>query len=79
MMMMETAMSLNDLIQGISDYMEVVHGGTLSLVAHDGDTVKVRFGGNCADCEYRRWDLVMGIERAVKRHFPTIEKVVAED
>ena len=77
--MTETTVTLADLIQGISDYMEVVHGGNLTLVEYDGETVKVRFGGNCSDCEYRRWDLVTGIERSVKRHFPEVKHVSAED
>lgn len=77
--MPETSVTLTDLIQGISDYIEVVHGGTLSLTAYDGETVTVRFGGNCTDCDYRRWTLVNGIERSVKRHFPDVQQVVAED
>jgi len=77
--MVETPVTLTNLIQGISDYMEVVHGGTLSLVDYDGETVKVRFGGNCSNCDYRRWDLITGIESAVKRHFPNVKQIVADE
>jgi Fe-S cluster biogenesis protein NfuA len=77
--MSELPEKLQDLICGISEYMEVVHGGTLTLVDYDGETVKVRFGGSCMDCIYRRWDLVMGIERAVKRLFPEVRQVIAVD
>jgi Fe-S cluster biogenesis protein NfuA len=73
----EEKVTLPELIEAISDYMEVVHGGTLSLVGFDGETVQVQFGGVCTDCELRRWDLVMGVERAVKRMFPEVKKVVA--
>ncbi len=73
----EEKVTLPELIEAISDYMEVVHGGTLSLIGFDGETVQVQFGGACTDCELRRWDLIMGVERAVKRMFPEVKKVVA--
>ncbi len=73
----EEKVTLPELIEAISDDMEVVHGGTRSLIGFDGETVQVQFGGACTDCELRRWDLIMGVERAVKRMFPEVKKVVA--
>jgi len=73
----EKKITLPELIEAISDYMEVVHGGTLSLIEYDGETVKVRFGGACTDCELRRWDLVMGVERTIKRLLPEVKQVIA--
>lgn len=74
----DRTVTLPELVEAISDYMEVVHGGTLSLVSFDGETVRVRFGGACTDCDLRRWDLVMGVERAIKRLMPAVKQVVAD-
>jgi Fe-S cluster biogenesis protein NfuA len=73
-----TQITLPELIEAISDYMEVVHGGSLSLVSFDGETVRVKFGGACTDCDLRRWDLTMGVERAIKRVLPQVKQVLAE-
>jgi Fe-S cluster biogenesis protein NfuA len=53
-----------------------LHGG-IELVAVDGDVVRVRMHGECADCSLQQVTLRNGVERVVKARVPAVIAVVS--
>jgi Fe-S cluster biogenesis protein NfuA len=51
-----------------------LHGG-IELVAVEGDVVRVRMHGECADCAMRQVTLRTGVERVVKARVPAVRTV----
>lgn len=51
-----------------------LHGG-IELVAVDGDVVRVRMHGECADCSLQQVTLRTGVERVVKARVPAVRIV----
>ncbi len=52
------------------------HGGIVNLLAVDGDTAYVQFGGGCQGCGMVNVTLQQGVEVAVKELVPSIEHIV---
>ena len=52
-------------------------GGNIELVDFDDDVVKVRLLGNCVDCSVNQMTLKNGVEMTIKKHVPSIKKVVS--
>lgn len=52
-------------------------GGDVELVEVEGNVVKVRLTGACACCPMAQLTLKQGVEEALKREIPEIEKVIA--
>jgi Fe-S cluster biogenesis protein NfuA len=53
-----------------------LHGG-VELVGIEGDEVRVRLSGTCADCSMRAITLQTGVERILRARIPGIRAVVA--
>jgi len=53
-----------------------LHGG-VELVSVDGDVVRVRMNGECADCTLQQVTLRTGVERIVRARVPAVSAVVA--
>jgi Fe-S cluster biogenesis protein NfuA len=53
-----------------------LHGG-IELVAVEGDVVRVRMHGECADCTLQQVTLRTGVERVVRARVPAVSAVVA--
>ncbi len=70
-------LTLEMLIEQISQYLEANHGGSVELVSYENGEVQVRFGGHCVGCPFMQATLSQGIERAVRHYFPEVERVVA--
>lgn len=51
--------------------------GDVELVAIEGDEVRVRLVGTCADCTMRALTLQAGVERILRARVPGIGAVVA--
>ncbi len=68
---------LRGLIEKISAYVEQFHGGSVEFVSFDGETVKVRLGGACADCPLQPSTLHGWVEGTVHQFFPEV-KVIEE-
>ena len=51
-----------------------LHGG-IELVAVDGDVVRVRMHGECADCSLQQVTLRTGVERVVRARVPSVRAV----
>jgi Fe-S cluster biogenesis protein NfuA len=65
------------LIEHIHGFIEAYHGGSVEVVAYDGETLKVHFGGACVGCHMAAWTLRMTVERTVRQFFPGLKEVVA--
>jgi Fe-S cluster biogenesis protein NfuA len=53
-----------------------LHGG-VELVGVEGDVVRVRMNGECADCTLQQVTLRTGVERVVRARVPAVAAVVA--
>ena len=53
-----------------------LHGG-VELVSVEGDVVRVRMNGECADCTLQQVTLRTGVERIVKARVPAVSAVLA--
>jgi Fe-S cluster biogenesis protein NfuA len=49
--------------------------GAIELVAIDGDVVRVRMTGECADCALQQVTLRTGVERVVRARVPAVVRV----
>ena len=52
------------------------HGGVISLIAVEGRTAYVEFGGGCVGCGMLNVTLKQGVEVAVKEQVPDIDEIV---
>ena len=52
------------------------HGGWVELLAVDGETAVIQFGGGCQGCGMSQVTLKDGIERIILDEIPEIKKVV---
>lgn len=53
-----------------------LHGG-IELVGVEGDVVRVRMHGECADCTLQQVTLRTGVERVVRARVPAVSAVVS--
>ncbi|MBN1965980.1 MAG: NifU family protein [Anaerolineae bacterium] len=69
---------LRALIENISAFIEYYHGGSVRLVAYEGDTARVKFGGACEGCPLSMMTLKGWVTGTVHQFFPdlTIEEAV---
>ena len=51
-------------------------GGNIELVDVNNDVVKVRLLGNCIGCTVNQMTLKNGVEMTIKKHVPSIQKVI---
>jgi Fe-S cluster biogenesis protein NfuA len=65
------------LLEVVSSYIEQYHGGSVELVAFDGEIVKVRLGGACEGCQLSEGTLRGWVEGSVRQFFPDIKRVEA--
>jgi Fe/S biogenesis protein NfuA len=52
------------------------HGGWVELLAVDGDTATIQFGGGCQGCGMSQVTLKEGIETAILQEVPEIKRVL---
>ena len=52
-------------------------GGNIELVNYEDDIVKVRLLGNCMDCSVNQMTLKNGVEMTIKKHVPSVKKVIS--
>ena len=62
--------------QALDEIRPHLHGG-VELVSVDGDVVRVRMNGECADCTLQQVTLRTGVERIVRARVPAVSSVVA--
>lgn len=66
---------LKGLIAQVSSYIEQYHGGSVEMVALEGDELKVRLGGACIGCPLSTATLQGWVAGTVKQFFPDVEVV----
>jgi Fe-S cluster biogenesis protein NfuA len=62
--------------QALDEIRPHLHGG-IELVAVEGDVVRVRMHGECADCTLQQVTLRTGVERVVRARVPSVSAVEA--
>ena len=66
------------LVEQISAYIEQFHHGSVELVCVEGDIVKVRLGGACAECELSTQTLQGWVAGTIRQFFPDVNVIAAE-
>lgn len=65
------------LLDQLNAYIEQYHGGSVEMVAFDGETLKVRLGGACLGCPLSPSTLHGWVEGTVRQFFPEVHVVEA--
>ena len=61
---------IRGLIEQISAYIEQFHHGSVELIGIEGDTIKVRLGGACAECDLSTQTLQGWVAGTIRQFFP---------
>jgi len=64
---------LRDLIEKLDAYIELYHGGSVEMVAFDGQTVTLKLGGACLGCPLSPTTLHGWVEGTIKQFFPDLK------
>jgi Fe-S cluster biogenesis protein NfuA len=70
---------ISALIEQLSAYIEQYHGGTVELVAIEGDKVKVHLGGACESCPLLPATLQGWVAGTLRQFFPEVNVVAVDD
>jgi Fe-S cluster biogenesis protein NfuA len=65
------------LLENLDAYIEQYHGGSVEMVALEGDTLKVRLGGACLGCPLSPTTLHGWVAGTVNQFFPNLKVVEA--
>jgi Fe-S cluster biogenesis protein NfuA len=68
---------LRALIETLSGYIELYHGGAVEMVSFDGETLKIKMSGACLGCPLSPVTLHGWVEGAVRQFFPNLKRVEA--
>ena len=66
------------LIEQLSAYIEQFHHGSVELIGVDGDTITVRLGGACAECDLSTQTLQGWVAGTIRQFFPEVNVVAAD-
>jgi len=66
------------LLEKINAYIEQYHGGSVEMIALNGNQLKVKLGGACEDCPLSLHTLQGWVTGTVHQFFPDIEVVEAK-
>ena len=66
------------LIEQISAYIEQFHHGSVELISVEGNTIKVRLGGACLECELSTQTLQGWVAGTIHQFFPDVN-VIADN
>ncbi len=65
------------LIGILSAYIEYFHGGSVEMIAFDGETLKIKMAGACLGCPLSPVTLHGWVEGTARQFFPKLKKVEA--
>jgi Fe-S cluster biogenesis protein NfuA len=68
---------MRSLIETLSGYIELYHGGAVEMVSFDGETLKIRMTGACQGCKFSPLTLHGWVEGTVRPFFPNLKGVEA--
>jgi Fe-S cluster biogenesis protein NfuA len=66
---------MRGLIETLSGYIEMYHGGSVELISFDGETLKVKMSGACVGCPLSPVTLHGWVEGTARQFFPNLKKV----
>ena len=66
---------MKGLIEQLSAYINIYHGGSVEMVSFDGKVLKVHLGGACEGCPLSPATIHGWVEGTVRQFFPDIERV----
>ncbi|MEL7627292.1 MAG: NifU family protein [Anaerolineaceae bacterium] len=66
------------LIDQISAYIEQYHRGSVELISIEGDVIKVRLGGACAECDLSTQTLQGWVAGTIRQFFPDAVVIAVE-
>jgi Fe-S cluster biogenesis protein NfuA len=66
---------LRGLIEQLDAYIAQYHGGRVEFCSLEGNVVRVRMGGACAECPLQPATLRGWVEGTVRQFFPEIDRV----
>ena len=69
---------IRGLIDQISAYIEQFHHGSVELIGVDGDTITVRLGGACAECDLSTQTLQGWVAGTIRQFFPDVIVIASE-
>lgn len=69
---------IRGLIEQISAYIEQFHHGSVELIGVEGDTITVRLGGACAECELSTQTLQGWVAGTIRQFFPEVIVIASE-
>ena len=69
---------IRGLIDQISAYIEQFHHGSVELIGVDGDTITVRLGGACAECDLSTQTLQGWVAGTIRQFFPEVIVIASE-
>ena len=67
---------MRTLLDRISAYIEMYHGGSVEMIDYDGKVLKVRLGGACTGCPLSSSTLHGWVEGTVRQFFPHVEQII---
>ncbi len=70
---------ISALIDQLSAYIEQYHGGTVELIAIEGNEVKVRLGGACESCPLLPATLQGWVAGTLRQFFPEVTVTAVND
>lgn len=65
------------LLENINAYIELYHGGSVEMVALEGNVLKVRLGGACTGCPLSPTTLHGWVAGTVHQFFPDLKVIEA--
>ena len=73
-MMDDVTIDAAEVEQALAEIRPHLHGG-IELVAVEGDVVRVRMSGECADCSLQQVTLRTGVETVLRARVPAVRTV----
>ena len=68
---------MRGLVETLSGYIEMYHGGSVEMVSFDGETLKIKMSGACIGCPLSPVTLHGWVEGTARQFFPRLNKVEA--
>jgi len=66
---------IRGLVEQLDAYIAQYHGGCVEFCGLEGNIVRVRMGGACAECPLQPATLKGWVEGTIRQFFPDIERV----
>ncbi|MFL5732440.1 MAG: NifU family protein [Chloroflexia bacterium] len=65
------------LVEALSSYIEIYHGGAIEMASFDGETLKIKMTGACVGCHLSPGTVHGWVEGNARQFFPNLKTVQA--